>query len=74
MLVQVLPTVFCKGWKMTLMLLRKIGSGGYNKKLLGNQIRSLKAVAINRVGVSTRKFARKKSIPANQRFTRSLNV
>ena len=38
---------------------RKAGSGGYNKKLHGNQIRSMKAVAINHVSVSTRKLAQK---------------
>ena len=36
---------------------REKGSGGHNKVLNGNQKRALRAVAINRVGVSTRKLA-----------------
>ena len=38
---------------------RKTGSGGHNKIMKGNKIRSLRTTAINRLGVSTRKLSKK---------------
>jgi hypothetical protein len=38
---------------------RKIGSGGHNRAMNGNGMRSLRTLAANRLGVSTRKLARR---------------
>jgi transposase len=43
-------------------VLRKSGSGGHNKSLNGNQLRSLRMTAVNKLGVSTRKLARKYNV------------
>jgi hypothetical protein len=38
---------------------RQSGSGGSNKIMDGNKLRSLRALSLNRLGVSTRKLARR---------------
>jgi transposase len=41
---------------------RQTGSGGHNKKMDGNKLRSLRAQALNRLGMSTRKLARRYNV------------
>jgi hypothetical protein len=47
---------------------RKIGSGGHNRAMNGNGVRSLRTLAVNRLGVSPRKLALRYHV-GNQPFT-----